>query len=518
MSRPMASIEELLESSIANNDLHRSAYVPDDQTAWDIAQKTHALRQLEEQLDESARSTIEERIHAQIALQVALLAPCRRIPPEILSSIFVLAVPDKWDELYVGKRTLYLASVCFRWREIALGTPKLWSSLRFDDRVNSFDRHIGALKAELKKTAQAPLQIRIRMNGPEGWSDEAWALLCAESHRFEDLRLTNIPRNAYDGFLGHPFPLLEGLTVHLDDLPESSNSAADLPLRPFLLAPRVSRLHITYLASVRPFKLPKAWTITELSISAGDRNFGGGPLAPCFAAIVACSNTLESLHLGASAGLGELSGCWPSPTTFPCLKELILSGDAILLGHHISVPNLRSLYLFSQIFSDSNAVEVLQHLLDGSMESQLETLNLKYTEPVSLPQLIACLRRLSSLRDLELWSDEFMGRDIIGPLVSEEIIHELTRDDDNPASLTLLPNLSYLRIGFGYVEELMEAKKHCVLKRIYTSRQETRTVDGVALARLEYLSTYGHMGREGFRRWPPVELDESFQGLRLVAA
>ncbi|KAL1736577.1 hypothetical protein EV714DRAFT_266533 [Schizophyllum commune] len=231
----MASIEELLESSIANNDLHRSAYVPDDQTAWDIAQKTHALRQLEEQLDESARSTIEERIHAQIALQVALLAPCRRIPPEILSSIFVLAVPDKWDELYVGKRTLYLAS----------------------------------------------------------------------------------------------------------------------------------------------------------------------------------------------------------------------------------------------IFSDSNAVEVLQHLLDGSLESQLETLNLKYTEPVSSPQLIACLRRLSSLRNLELWSDEFMGRDIIGPLVSEEIIRELTRDDDNPASLTLLPNLSYLRIGCGYVEELMEAKKHCVLKRIYTSRQET---------------------------------------------
>ncbi|KDQ65170.1 hypothetical protein JAAARDRAFT_84583, partial [Jaapia argillacea MUCL 33604] len=51
----------------------------------------------------------------------SLLSPIRRLPPEILSKIFLMCL-DEVEEIQV----LWLTEVCFHWREVALSTPTLW--------------------------------------------------------------------------------------------------------------------------------------------------------------------------------------------------------------------------------------------------------------------------------------------------------------------------------------------------------------------------------------------------------
>ncbi|KAK0206057.1 hypothetical protein DFS33DRAFT_1256999, partial [Desarmillaria ectypa] len=71
-----------------------------------------------------------------------MLAPVRRLPVEILLTIFEAACSELgsisfqdqetiWEEdenipLY-GNTPVYLASVCYYWRSICLSTPKLWT-------------------------------------------------------------------------------------------------------------------------------------------------------------------------------------------------------------------------------------------------------------------------------------------------------------------------------------------------------------------------------------------------------
>ncbi|KAL1657858.1 hypothetical protein GGF50DRAFT_38425, partial [Schizophyllum commune] len=59
----------------------------------------------------------------------SLLSPIQCLPPELLSRIFLLAVPDIWYRAPSGGMTLPFASVCSRWRAVALSMPQLWSSI-----------------------------------------------------------------------------------------------------------------------------------------------------------------------------------------------------------------------------------------------------------------------------------------------------------------------------------------------------------------------------------------------------
>ncbi|KIM76328.1 hypothetical protein PILCRDRAFT_36243, partial [Piloderma croceum F 1598] len=60
-------------------------------------------------------------------LHTALVAPIRRLPPEVLSKIF-LRYNDENNVPYIrlNKAPLLLGSMCSRWRTIALSTPRLW--------------------------------------------------------------------------------------------------------------------------------------------------------------------------------------------------------------------------------------------------------------------------------------------------------------------------------------------------------------------------------------------------------
>lgn len=56
--------------------------------------------------------------------KIAFIAPCRRIPFEILAEIFAFSVENRFQSLQV------IASVCRQWRHVAINSSRLWNRLR----------------------------------------------------------------------------------------------------------------------------------------------------------------------------------------------------------------------------------------------------------------------------------------------------------------------------------------------------------------------------------------------------
>ncbi|KIK68244.1 hypothetical protein GYMLUDRAFT_237324 [Collybiopsis luxurians FD-317 M1] len=103
---------------------------------------------------------------------VALLCGIRRLPPELLSEIFVHAASEKLpnsdsrsdSNLYPASRDLpfVFSRVCRRWREIALSTPALWSCITLVHRTPAAQtKYSGLVNRCLEKSSFSPLYITL---------------------------------------------------------------------------------------------------------------------------------------------------------------------------------------------------------------------------------------------------------------------------------------------------------------------------------------------------------------------
>ncbi|KAJ7058316.1 hypothetical protein C8F01DRAFT_1147844 [Mycena amicta] len=108
----------------------------------------------------------------------------RRLPSELLAEIIEIYVGFPDDEQFFGenysrltpgkleltrlakRNLLELAKVCFRWREVVMGTPKLWSNISVNIRswpMNPFVRttSLSLISASLARSGDHPLTIRL---------------------------------------------------------------------------------------------------------------------------------------------------------------------------------------------------------------------------------------------------------------------------------------------------------------------------------------------------------------------
>ncbi|KAJ7940022.1 hypothetical protein B0H13DRAFT_1568336, partial [Mycena leptocephala] len=83
--------------------------------------KSHLLTSAREALLRE-RDIVAKDVHSYQGIVSAL----RRMPPEILCHIFLLAVAH----LDLSKAPWHVAHVSQRWRDIAISLPGLWSSFR----------------------------------------------------------------------------------------------------------------------------------------------------------------------------------------------------------------------------------------------------------------------------------------------------------------------------------------------------------------------------------------------------
>ncbi|KAJ7885252.1 hypothetical protein B0H13DRAFT_2277894 [Mycena leptocephala] len=120
-----------------------------------------------------------------------------------------------------------LTQICRKWREIALGTPALWSVLSYDDDI----RQVHVFNAWLNRSRSCPLSLNLR-RGVRGL-DITPVLTAMVPHRarWERLQLDFLSQYDLPIFNG-PMPLLRYLKLHLHRPPADAIAAVlfDAPL------------------------------------------------------------------------------------------------------------------------------------------------------------------------------------------------------------------------------------------------------------------------------------------------
>ncbi|KAL1718058.1 hypothetical protein EV715DRAFT_201772 [Schizophyllum commune] len=162
-----------------------------------------------------------------------LLSPIRCLPPELLSFIFVLAVPDLWFRAPSGGMTLPFAAVCSRWRAVALSTPQLWSYIAISSRQpwdeerrttirsrQDNDTLMSIANAYIARSAGAPLTVVYATHLVDLWYqrrkiDHLQRLnvckrLLQESARWKSAKM-ECSIDCFSCLTRVPFPLLESL-------------------------------------------------------------------------------------------------------------------------------------------------------------------------------------------------------------------------------------------------------------------------------------------------------------------
>ena len=95
-------------------------------------------------------------------LHTALVAPIRRLPPEVLSEIFLhYNDENNISKFRLNTAPLQLGGVCSRWRTIALSTPRLWTSFALDIRPKYLKSDTILAKTWLARAGRCPLTIRL---------------------------------------------------------------------------------------------------------------------------------------------------------------------------------------------------------------------------------------------------------------------------------------------------------------------------------------------------------------------
>ncbi|KAI5896903.1 uncharacterized protein SCHCODRAFT_02664657 [Schizophyllum commune H4-8] len=445
----------LREENDELRNAHRSRFAPDPHETDVAVQRILELEETENQLElEIATLTARcELLRTQKELRAALLSPWRRLPAELWAQIFTDALPEYWANSRAGRRRLPFAEVCHAWREMAFGIPHIWDNIRIHSIHNTPCSYENAIRSEIERLpAQAAFNLSLDMHltpgdlneGQEadfGWSDTLWFYLCTQCHRWRDVHLIELPRRAYNSLRGHVFTSMRRLS--LDPYTISDNT-----ITAFANAPRLTSF---WTLLYRPYKveLPDSWTLVDLQIECGsDEEEIYQDVVPTVSTVLSCRQTLRSLSLLATSTLPpDCLGLLRAE--LPVLEELALVEDAIDLAPHILAPSLQTLTLVGDITGPvddhSSTFDIFCSFMDncGGLK-KLRALAL-LDVVVDNERLVDRLRRLPSLKFLEVGEYAMELYDNVSP--PSELTSLLHRND-SADSISLLPNLSHLVIGF----------------------------------------------------------------------
>ena len=173
----------------------------------------------------------------------ALIAPARTLPTELLAEIFTLCLSENWHDrrFDVRQAPLLLSNICKRWREIALSTPFLWSTLIFDSNKAS---PVALARTWLARSATVPLYIKISQpfvdTCGQDWTINVLNLLVAETERWEHIDIWARYRiNSHMLPFKNRLPALKSITVAIP--PEVSDNTI---FSPFTEVPLLRDLRI----------------------------------------------------------------------------------------------------------------------------------------------------------------------------------------------------------------------------------------------------------------------------------
>ncbi|KAJ6561932.1 hypothetical protein B0H19DRAFT_1375213 [Mycena capillaripes] len=296
-----------------------------------------------------------------------------RLPTEIISEIFVHC-STKHD----GCKPRLVATVCTRWREVALATSKLWSNIHVHQEEIKSESLLSLLALQLQRSGQVPLSVVFydrRLSVLE--------LLLTASHRWESLDLDILNPTLRECLRAspNPFPILKKLRIQITS--------------PFVLgnlsrAPLLEELTLIGVNSSVPSKL--LWPrLTKCTI------FYDAPKVVL--AVLRSASTMEELCLYNCCYAMDQDPDLTMDAVTSAIRSLKISCCSTSFNQdflgHLTTPNLEEL-----ILDDFTGNTYLTSLLAGS-SGPITHLSLCDVR-VSERELIALLRLTDALDHLEI--------------------------------------------------------------------------------------------------------------------
>lgn len=159
-----------------------------------------------------------ERIESSLQLRKSLLAPIRRLPTELLSEIFAHCLPNKrFVTPSPTSAPLFLGQVNALWRNIAISTPKLWSSMEISHELCKPDRLFPLMETWIARAKGRPLSLSIKGGMLSAESPQArWLVALFQQHttRWQHLRF-ELPGDVLPIFMPSlSLPMLETFEIY----------------------------------------------------------------------------------------------------------------------------------------------------------------------------------------------------------------------------------------------------------------------------------------------------------------
>ncbi|TCD68949.1 hypothetical protein EIP91_009339 [Steccherinum ochraceum] len=250
------------------------------------------------------------------------LVPAAIAPPEILAAIFRLYVDYALSTLSSGrwpfspfKWIVGITHTCRYWREVALGTPTLWTHIAVD--VCTVD----VIKAFVERSGTAPLTVEAGFQEDEIPVDRLRALQPA-IRRVQKLQL-QLPRAQYRDLVGSgPVGAITSLTSLTLYAPSFGEPELSLPIIDFFPHTFPSLRHLDargYAINWDPSLFPK--TLNSLHIEGP----GSAPASDVMA-VLATLPALQDLSLAYTMDEAALT----TKVALPSLTDLTLHGSHIL--------------------------------------------------------------------------------------------------------------------------------------------------------------------------------------------
>lgn len=130
--------------------------------------------------------------------------PISRIPQDVLSLI-----PDYFGEDGRDQNLITLTHVCRRWRDVFTSRPSLWTRLDF----MNFDK----TRDYIQRSKSSPLEISIEDYEDPPFPNAAFSLVIPHLHRLKSLAISGEPTSDFFKHFHFHAPLLEELTVEVDN-------------------------------------------------------------------------------------------------------------------------------------------------------------------------------------------------------------------------------------------------------------------------------------------------------------
>ncbi|THU98843.1 hypothetical protein K435DRAFT_752483 [Dendrothele bispora CBS 962.96] len=395
----------------------------------------------------------QQRIYCRIDQYRSLLAPIRKLPPEVLGRIFRLICFENSVAVKIDCPAIHLSHVCAGWRDLAQTTPSLWSRISIDlfQSLHDLSQVRSMLTTCLVLSKPSPLFLHLTIIGETKVADSVLRSVVHHCARWAKVRL-DIDASHFDKLspIKGNLPLLHSLEVRtIDDFGlflalDSPGSLDFFSPAPQLRAVAIGKTyptHVTMDTSTLPWG-----QISDLKLHFFD-NFG---------------HVNDLLLLAVQARSVTLSRCIMKdpPSNIPenfthTLESLsfILHEDAPDPSQCFRVwtmPRLNHLHFLireTDYLSDSYTFAELPWFIrrSGCTITTLSLVNLRLSEV----EVIALFQCMTSLADLTLHEHRADKRNLS---LTPSLLQKMTVDHRTTSSSRFLPHLKKVdfRIHFPF--------------------------------------------------------------------